>query len=68
MKAIITRKNQDGSYDNVGMRNRFLANHYKTVKSLMRYGISENWRSRGVRVEIFNYNLYQEKPDKIIYI
>ena len=68
MKAIITKKNQNGSYDECGMNNRFLTSTYKTVKGLIKYGISKNWRSQGVRIEVFNYNLYQENPDKTIYI
>lgn len=59
-KYIITRKNSDGSFDNVGMNNRFLTSRYKTLNGLIKYGISENWKKSGFRVQDMNDNvLYQ---------
>ena len=43
-KFIVTRKNKDGSFDNVGMNNRYLTSEYKTLSGLIRHGISEQWK------------------------
>lgn len=59
-KFIVTRKNKDCSFDNVGMNNCFLTSRYKTLNGLIRYGISENWKKSGFRVQDMNDNvLYQ---------
>jgi hypothetical protein len=46
MKAIITRQNADGTYDEVGINNRMLRSEYKSIKSLLRYGIGEQFANR----------------------
>ena len=51
---IVTRKNSDGSFDDVGMNNRYLTSHYKTLNGLLRYGISEQWKTAGFRVQDMN--------------
>lgn len=51
MKVIVTRKNKDGSFDNVGMNNRFFCDHYKTLNGLIKYGVSEQWKQSGFRVQ-----------------
>lgn len=58
-KFIVTRKNKDGSFDNVGMNNRYLTSKYKTLSGLIRYGISEQWKRDGFRVQDIN--------DKVLY-
>ena len=59
-KFIVTRKNKDGSFDNVGMNNRYLTSEYKTLSGLIRYGISKQWKQNGFRVQDINNNvLYQ---------
>ena len=58
-KFIVTRKNKDGSFDNVGMNNRYLTSEYKTLSGLIRYGISEQWKQNGFRVQDIN--------DKVLY-
>ena len=58
-KFIVTRKNKDGSFDNVGMNNRYLTSGYKTLSGLIRYGISEQWKKNGFRVQDIN--------DKVLY-
>lgn len=59
-KFIVTRKNKDSSFDNVGMNNRYLTSEYKTLSGLIRYGISEQWKRDGFRVQDINDNvLYQ---------
>lgn len=60
MKAIITRPNEDGSYDEVGMNNRYLVSHYKTKRGLLRYGIAKHYKGK-VRIEIwYGDNIYKE--------
>ena len=58
-KFIVTRKNKDGSFDNVGMNNRYLTSEYRTLSGLIRYGISEQWKQYGFRVQDIN--------DKVLY-
>ena len=60
-KFIVTRKNNNGSFDNVGMNNRFLTSKYKTLSGLIRYSVSDQWKKSGFRVQDMNENvLYQE--------
>ena len=56
-KFIVTRKNKDGSFDNVGMNNRYLTSKYKTLSGLIRYGISEQWKQNGFIVQDINENV-----------
>ena len=42
MKVIITKQNKDGSFDQVGMINRRLFSHYKTINGALRYACP-NW-------------------------
>ena len=58
-KFIVTRKNKDGSFDNVGMNNRYLTSEYKTLSGLIRHGISKQWKQTGFRVQDIN--------DKVLY-
>lgn len=59
-KFIVIRKNKDGSFDNVGMNNRYLTSEYKTLSGLIRHGISKQWKQNGFRVQDINDNvLYQ---------
>ena len=53
IKFIVTRKNKDGTFDQVGMNNRFLTSNYKTLKGLLKYGISDQWKQTGFKVESF---------------
>jgi hypothetical protein len=57
MKVILTRQNPDGSYDEVGMNNRRLHSHYKTVQGALRYALKSatpDWRGVTVRFEFFH--------------
>lgn len=54
---IVTRKNKDGTFDQVGMNNRILTRNYKTLKGLLKYGISDQWKQTGFKVERF-INVY----------
>ena len=59
-KFIVTRKNSNGSFDNVGMNNRYLTSEYKTLSGLVRYGVPDQWKKSGFRVQDINDNvLYQ---------
>lgn len=51
---IVTRKNSDGSFDDVGMNNRYLTSNYKTLAGLIRYGVSEQCKTAGFRVQDIN--------------
>lgn len=66
MKAIVTIRNQDGSYDEVGMRNRFVTNNYRTRRNLIRFGVRKV-TSKDVRLELYhNHLLESEKPNQVI--
>lgn len=66
MKAIVTKQNADGTYDQCGMNNKRLYSHYKTVTGLLRYGVIPTWLKEGVKIEIFNSNIYKDVPDRVI--
>ena len=48
---IVTRANSDGSFDNVGMNNRFQTSDYKTLSGLLRYGIPPQYKHRTIRIQ-----------------
>lgn len=52
MKAIITRPNSDGTYDDVGMNNQYLTSHYKTKTGLLRYGIAAHFHCNDLEYHI----------------
>jgi hypothetical protein len=65
MKAIITRANPDGSFDEVGMNNRTVTKSYKTRRGLFNYGLPENFRGR-LRIEIFSDERFYGDPIEIM--
>ena len=68
MKAIVTRKDKDGYYDEVGMNNRTVVGPYKTERGLLRYGMPSHFKGE-LRVEIFySDSILQEKADKTVYV
>lgn len=64
MKAIITRANPDGSFDEVGMNNRTVTKSYKTREGLFKYGIPDSFNGR-LRIEIFAGDSIYGKPIEI---
>lgn len=56
MTFIVTLANPDGTYDEVGMRNRFLTSHYKTITTLIKWGIPRHWKKSGNKVRIEHYS------------
>lgn len=66
MKFIITRSNSDGTFDEVGMNNRYVTGGYKTLRTLIRYGIPMPWKLAGVRIEHYSGDIYGE-PDGVSY-
>lgn len=52
MIAIITRQNADGTYDQVGMRNRRVSAEYKSVGNLCRYAFHDNDHGK-FRLELY---------------
>jgi len=65
MKAIITRQNKDGTFDNVGMNNKMITGEYKTKKNLLRYGIPEHFKKHTCRIELF-LDIHDKQPFEII--
>ena len=66
MQVIVTKQNNDGTYDEVGMNNRALFSQYKTISGAIRYGAKPFARGKPCRIEFFN-NIYA-CPFKVIYI
>lgn len=66
MQMIVTKRNPDGSYDEVGMNNRALFSQYRTISGAIRYGAKPYANGRPCRVEFFS-NIYGQ-PFKTIYI
>lgn len=62
MKAIVTKQNPDGSYDEVGMNNRtvFEAKTYQGLKTKAR-----KWTDRPFRMEIFRDNNIQQECKEV---
>ena len=69
MTFIVTLENPDGTYDEVGMRNRFLTSHYKTTSSLLRWGMPRHWKKSGntVRIEHYSGSVYGSPDLTTIY-
>lgn len=61
MKAILTKQNDNGTYDSVGMRNRSIVSNYATKKGLLRFAVKPFGNGRKVRVEILGSSIY-DKP------
>lgn len=59
MQVIATKQNKDGSYDWCGTNNRRLLSRYKSVRTLLQYGIPTLWIQKGVRVEIFYGSIFK---------
>ena len=64
MKYIITRQNNDGSFDTVGMNNRCIVDGYKTYKNAFKFAINPWGRGRVVRVETYPNSIY-DKPSQV---
>jgi hypothetical protein len=62
MKYIVTRKNADGTFDEVGMNNRFVDSRYASLRTLLRYGVPAAWRTAGIRVEVFQSERFYGSP------
>jgi hypothetical protein len=54
---IVSLRKQDGTFDTVGMNNRYLTSQYKTLSDLLRYGIGSEGKKRGYRVYGMNDRL-----------
>lgn len=67
MKFIVTRKNADGTFDDVGMLNRFVAS-YASLRTLLRHGVPASWRSAGIRVEVFSDTRFYGDPINVHYL
>ena len=61
MKALLTKQNDDGTYDECGMNNQHITSAYRTERGLRRYGLG---RFKGlVRVKMYNDNDIYRNPD-----
>jgi hypothetical protein len=67
MKFIITRQNSDGTFDEVGMNNRYVTGGYMSQRTLIRYGIPMHWQLAGVRIEGYKRDSVLGEPDWVSY-
>lgn len=67
MQYIVTRMNADGTYDEVGGRNRTIISGYKTRAGALRYGIKPYARGTTARVEVYPSSSYKD-PVEIFYV
>ena len=68
MKGVVTRQNEDGSYDEVGMSNRAVFGPFKRSGYLTKKA-REFGRGRTVKVEVFfNGNIHQDTPDVVWFL
>ena len=68
MKVIVTRRNSDGTYDEVGMNNRALFSQYRTIAGAMRYAAVPFSKGRRTRIEFFTDSGIYGEPFKTLYI
>ena len=67
MKVIVTRANEDGSFDEVGMNNRMVVSDLKTENGIKNRA-AKFAQGKKHRLEFFYTNFYQEDADKTIII
>ena len=67
MKFLVTKKNKDGSFDEVGGRNRTLYGDLKTVKGAARRA-RKLWPNAGLRIEAFSAERFYGEPSQTIFI
>jgi hypothetical protein len=67
MKMIVTRPNEDGTYDTCGLNNRTLVSGYKTFKGALEHGVKPYGAGAVVRVEVYGERLYGEPLQAFTY-
>ena len=66
MKAIVTRQNEDGTFNEVGMNTRYISDEYKLLRNLLTFGVSAR---KGIyRLEIYHGNSIFGAPQRVIYV
>jgi hypothetical protein len=69
MLAIITEPRDDGTYDDVGTNHRIMQSKYKSIRTLLRYGVPDHFKGT-LRVETWPsiHSFYtDEKPSWTFY-
>jgi len=67
MKAIVTRQNPDGTYDEVGMNNRIVVGPFKRERTVFLRAFT--WaRGRSHRVETFAGDSILGSPNTVRYV
>ena len=66
MKVIVTKQNQDGSYDEVGMRNRALVSHLNAEWRILKWA-KEYSNGKPHRLEFFTDSGFYGDPIKVLY-
>jgi hypothetical protein len=64
IKAIVTKQNADGTFDEVGMNNRTIIGPYKRLSTILKHADEWAGPNKTIRVELYrNTSLsLQDKP------
>lgn len=68
VKAIVTRQNPDGTFDEVGMNSRYITGTYVSVDSLLRrHKLPNWWKGSEVRYEFYFGESISGVPFRTVY-
>lgn len=67
MKIVVTIKSPDGSYDEVGMQNRAIFTHYKTLQGAIKYGALRFAKGKPFRLEVLDEANVFGKSKQVIF-
>ena len=65
MKAIVTRQNNDGTFDSVGMNNRIVLGPYKNLQTIKILAF-QFAGSRAYRIELYNTDNLFGEPHRVL--
>ena len=67
MICILSKQNENGTYPNVGMDNRFLVRDLKTIRGVINRGVKA-WKDSRFKIEVYSDDkFYSEKPQQVFY-
>ena len=67
MRAIVTRANNDGTFDTAGMNNKIVTADYVLLRNLIKYGIPSHFWKRPIKLELYGQSI-QCDPAKTLII
>lgn len=68
MKVIATRQNDAGTFDKVGMNNRWLITDLKTERGVVNRIKRTGWaKGRAIRLEFFSDDEFYKEPKRVAF-